>query len=108
MTSPRTGRPYLDAVLEQPGSVLAMAHRGGSPPAIAGLENTLAAFEHAVGLGYDYLETDAQVTSDGVLVAFHDDELDRLTADELMNHTYIPHQAGHETAGWRFAVVAHA
>jgi glycerophosphoryl diester phosphodiesterase len=79
VTSPRTGRPYLDAVLDQPGSVLAMAHRGGSPPEIAGLENTLAAFEHAVSLGYDYLETDAQVTSDGVLMAFHDDELDRLT-----------------------------
>ena len=90
MTSPRTGRPYLDAVLEQPGSVLAMAHRGGSPPAIAGLENTLAAFEHAVGLGYDYLETDAQVTSDGVLVAFHDDELDRLT-DESGSIRRLPY-----------------
>jgi glycerophosphoryl diester phosphodiesterase len=39
----------------------------------------MAAFEAAVAQGYRYLETDAHVTSDGVLVAFHDDHLDRLT-----------------------------
>ncbi len=39
----------------------------------------MAAFEAAVGQGYRYLETDAHATSDGVLVAFHDDRLDRLT-----------------------------
>ena len=80
MTSPRTGRPYLDEVLDQPGSVLAFAHRGGAyHPEIEGLENTMAAFEHAVGLGYRYLETDVHVTLDGVLLAFHDDVLDRVT-----------------------------
>lgn len=80
MTSPRTGRTYLDAVLDQPGSVLAFAHRGGAyHPEIEGLENTLAAFDHAVTLGYRYLETDVHVTRDGVLLAFHDDVLDRVT-----------------------------
>ncbi len=80
MTPPRTGYRYLDEVLEQPGSVLAFAHRGGAyHPEIEGLENTLAAFEHAVALGYDYLETDVHVTRDGVLLAFHDAVLDRVT-----------------------------
>lgn len=77
---PRTGYPYLDAVLDQPGSVLALAHRGGAyHPEIEGLENTVAAFRHAVDLGYTYLETDVHVTRDGVLLAFHDAVLDRVT-----------------------------
>ncbi len=62
------------------GRVLAFAHRGGAyHPEIEGLENTLAAFRHAAALGYDYLETDVHVTSDGALLAFHDDVLDRVT-----------------------------
>lgn len=63
-----------------PGRVLAFAHRGGAyHPEIEGLENTLAAFRHAAGLGYDYLETDVHLTADGVLLAFHDEVLDRVT-----------------------------
>lgn len=80
MTSPRTGFPFLDWVLDRPVSVLAFAHRGGAyHPEIEGLENTVAAFRHAVELGYDYLETDVHVTRDGVLLAFHDSVLDRVT-----------------------------
>lgn len=80
MTSPRTGRAYLDAVLDQQRSVLAFAHRGGADhPDVAALENTLVAFEHACALGYRYLETDVHVSLDGVLLAFHDDVLDRVT-----------------------------
>jgi len=37
----------------------------------------MPAFEYAVGLGYRYVETDVQVTSDGVLLAFHDFNLKR-------------------------------
>jgi glycerophosphoryl diester phosphodiesterase len=56
---------------------LAIAHRGG-----AGLaqENSLAAFALASGLGVRYLETDVRVTSDGHLVCFHDETLERLTS----------------------------
>ncbi len=77
---PRTGFGYLDAILDQPGSVVAMAHRGGAlHPEIPGVENTLHAFRHAVALGYHYLETDVHVTGDGVLLAFHDAALGRVT-----------------------------
>ena len=77
---PATGYAYLDEAAGDPGGVLAFAHRGGAyHPEIEGLENTLAAFKHAVALGYDYLETDVHVTSDGVLLAFHDAVLDRVT-----------------------------
>jgi glycerophosphoryl diester phosphodiesterase len=37
----------------------------------------MPAFEYAINLGYRYIETDVQVTSDGVLVAFHDFNLKR-------------------------------
>lgn len=73
---PRTGYAYLD----EPQGPIAFAHRGGAThPEVTGLENTMAAFRHAVALGYRYLETDVHVTSDGVLLAFHDPVLDRVT-----------------------------
>lgn len=78
--TPHTGLPFLDVVEEQPGTVLAFAHRGGAGhPDLDGLENTMAAFRHAAALGYDCLETDVHLSRDGVLLVFHDDLLDRVT-----------------------------
>jgi glycerophosphoryl diester phosphodiesterase len=77
--------PYLD----WPGPI-PFAHRGGTSEAP---ENTMAAFEHAVSLGYHHLETDVHLSADGVLMAFHDPDLTRtcgvegtiadMTAEEL-------------------------
>ena len=49
--------------------MLVLAHRGYHAELP---ENTLAAFEAAVGLGADGVETDIQVTRDGVPILFHD------------------------------------
>src|ERR1043165_3821623 len=55
---------------------LVIAHRGG-----AGLwpENTLYAFERAVALGVDVIETDVRTTAEGELVVLHDELVDRTT-----------------------------
>ena len=68
-------RPARFPYLEYDG-LLAFAHRGGAG---AWPENTMPAFQGAVELGYRYVETDVHATRDGVLLAFHDDRLDRVT-----------------------------
>ena len=73
MTGETVTRPNSFLGLESP---VAIAHRGG---AAEHLENTMAAFEHAVKLGYRCVETDVRATGDGVAVVFHDEDLDRLT-----------------------------
>ena len=55
---------------------IAFAHRGGADELP---ENTIAAFDAAVALGYLHLETDAHLSTDGVVFSFHDDVLDRVT-----------------------------
>lgn len=67
--------PYFDG-----GLPVAMAHRGGADyEPNRGFENSAAAFARAVEMGYSYLETDVHATRDGVIVAFHDENLDRVT-----------------------------
>lgn len=53
-----------------------LAHMGGRGEEA---ENSAAAFANAVRLGYRHLDIDLQATSDGVLVAHHDESLERLT-----------------------------
>lgn len=76
VTVAHTGHAFLD----DSRPPLAFAHRGGAAhPDLIGLENSLRAFRHAADLGYEYLETDVHTTRDGVLLAFHDAVLDRVT-----------------------------
>lgn len=63
--------PYLEG-----SRPIAFAHRGASS---SKPENTMAAFETAINLGYQYIETDVHLTRDNNLIAFHDDRLDRVT-----------------------------
>jgi glycerophosphoryl diester phosphodiesterase len=63
------------AFLDHP-TPIAIAHRGGAEELP---ENTLPAFEAAIELGYSHIETDAHLSSDGVVFSFHDHVLDRIT-----------------------------
>ncbi|MDQ0381717.1 glycerophosphoryl diester phosphodiesterase [Amycolatopsis thermophila] len=66
--------PYLSGTLPR-----AFAHRGWHLDDLAGLENSLPAFQRAVAEGYSYVETDVHATADGVVVVHHDALLDRTT-----------------------------
>ena len=78
---------------------LAIAHRGGADEAP---ENTLPAFARAYELGYRYFETDVHLTRDGVLVAFHDDRLDRVTDHAGLIRDLDLAAIRQADAGWHF------
>lgn len=81
---------------------LVIAHRGG---ALESTENTIDAFQRAVKIGADGIETDIRLTREGVVVVYHDEYFGRveglperqrtrlisdLTYSEITAQTLIP------------------
>ena len=52
-----------------------LAHRGGADESF---ENTLESFDYSKSLGCKFIETDVQVSADGIPYIFHDDDLKRV------------------------------
>lgn len=73
--SPAEAAQRKRRVAERRASTHILCHRGAAEFAH---ENTLEAYRAALELGADGNEVDIRATRDGVLVAFHDDMLDRL------------------------------
>ncbi len=82
MTVPPASHSFL--INDEP---LGFAHRGGVEVAP---ENSIAAFAAAVDTGLHYLETDVHLSVDGVVVAAHDERLDRVadTGGEIASMTW--------------------
>ena len=55
--------------------VAVLAHRGGS---FESFENTIESFYYSQSLGCKFIETDVQISSDGIPYIFHDETLTRL------------------------------
>ena len=90
---------------------MVIAHRGGAREST---ENTIAAFQRAVQIGSDGIETDIRLTRDGIVVVYHDERFGRveglspaqrsrliseMTYAELTAQTLIP--VGEDTGGRR-------
>jgi glycerophosphoryl diester phosphodiesterase len=90
---------------------LVIAHRGGAKEST---ENTIAAFQRAIRVGADGIETDLRLTRDGVIAIYHDERFGRveglaaqqltravgeMTFAELSAQTLVP--AGEDTGGRR-------
>ncbi len=90
---------------------LVIAHRGGARESTV---NTFAAFERAIKIGADVIETDLRLTRDGVVVVYHDEKFGRveglpeaqrsrpvadMTSAELSQQVLAP--VGEDTGGRR-------
>ena len=62
----------------------------------------MTAFAGAVEVGYRYIETDVRVTRDGVVVVFHDADLDRTTNGTGKIADWDWEDLRHLDAGWSF------
>lgn len=88
----------LHGALHREGSVSIVSHRGAAALAP---ENTLAAMRIAIEQGVDFVETDVQLTSDGVPMLLHDPTLDRTTSGSgpIALHTFEEVRAL-DAGGW--------
>ena len=70
-----------------PGRVSLIAHRG-QPQTLP--ENSLQGFSHAISSGALYVETDVNITADGIPVLSHDAHLLKLTGKQIIvaDHNY--------------------
>ncbi len=66
----------MNFVFKEAWNMKILGHRGysGSYP-----ENTMLAFQKAIDAGADGIETDVQLSKDGVMMIMHDEKLDRTT-----------------------------
>ncbi|EYT54881.1 hypothetical protein H490_0108405 [Leucobacter sp. UCD-THU] len=76
----------LHGALHREGPVGIISHRGAAALAP---ENTLSAMRVAIDQGVDFIETDVQLTADGVPILMHDFTLDRTTSGggRVADHT---------------------
>ena len=82
VASAASGAPGSKTSADAP--VLNVGHRGASGYAP---EHTIPSYDLALKLGADYIEQDLQMTKDGVLVAMHDETLDRTARGPKNNCT---------------------
>lgn len=105
-TAQQEQAPAQNTVQQEP----AQAKNGALPEIIAHRgyssvfpENTLAAFAGALDIGVDYIELDVQMTRDGQIVVFHDDDLKRITGAEGAVRDYTLAELGALDAGSWFS-----
>ena len=78
--------------------VILAAHRGDKKKCP---ENTMPAFENALRIGVDMIETDVHMTSDGALVLIHDRALKRTTgADGTTDQTTLKDIRSLDAGSW--------
>ena len=99
-TTQQEPAPAQNGAVQEPWLPMVVAHRGYSS---VFPENTLAAFAGALDIGVDYIELDVQMTKDGQLVVFHDDDLKRITGAEGAVRDYTLAELGALDAGSWFS-----
>ena len=69
-------KTYLDY-----SGMAVLAHRGGS---LESFENTIESFTYSQSIGCKFIETDVQVSADGIPYIFHDKSIKRLLGSDII------------------------